>query len=193
LLEAIRLPDDLTGQSVLDVGSSDGFFSLRARQRGATVVSADYRPKDGHGFAIMESLSGLSFDYRHVNVYDLKEADLGRFDHVLFLGVLYHLPDMMRALVTLRRLCASMLYLETHYEDFCPEVAAARYYKWTSLGGDFTNFWAPNRMCVLDMLYDAGFDPVDDACYGSRLVVRSTISQRPERLTKIQAAYGLLT
>jgi tRNA (mo5U34)-methyltransferase len=191
LLEAIRLPADLTGKRVLDVGPSDGFFSLRARQRGAQVVSTDYRPKDGHGFAAMEQLSRLSFDYRQVNLYDLRAADLGQFDHVLFLGVLYHLPDMMLALVTLRKLCTGTLYLETHCEEFCPEAAAARYYKWTSLGGDFTNFWAPNRLCVLDMLYDAGFDPIEDVAMGSRLVVRSAISERSERLMKVNAAYGL--
>jgi tRNA (mo5U34)-methyltransferase len=68
LLDAICLPADLTGQRVLDVGPSDGFFSLRTRQRGAEVVSVDYRPKDGHGFAVMERLSGLSFDHRQVNL-----------------------------------------------------------------------------------------------------------------------------
>jgi tRNA (mo5U34)-methyltransferase len=59
------------------------------------------------------------------------------------------------------------------------------------LRGDFTNFWAPNRLCVLDMLYDAGFDPIEDTSKNSRMVVRSMINEHPERLMKIRTAYGL--
>ncbi len=69
LLEKMALPGDLTGRRVLDLGPSDGFFSLRLRQRGAQVVAVDYRPKAMHGFHVMEQLSGLDFDYRQANLY----------------------------------------------------------------------------------------------------------------------------
>src|SRR5215831_13251597 len=86
LLQKLDLPPDLTGARVLDVGCSDGFFSSRLRARGAEVVSLDYRPKTGHGFAVMETLSGGGFDYRQMNVYEIG-PDLGTFEIVLFLGV----------------------------------------------------------------------------------------------------------
>ena len=192
LWNALCLPADLHGQRILEIGPSDGFFSLNLQQRGADIVAVDYRAKEGHGFAVMEQISGISFDYRHMNLYDLDPVSLGKFDRVLFLGVLYHLPDMMRALVTLRRLCMGIMHLETHYDDFSPEMPAARYHKWTSLGGDYTNFWAPNRLCVLDMLYDAGFDITRDESHGSRLVVECAVNDDPERRVKTEVAYSTL-
>ena|SRR5688572_9354533 len=71
LLDKLALPKDLTGRRVLDIGPSDGFFSLNLRQRGAQVVAVDYRPKEMHGFGVMERISGLDFDYRQGNLYDI--------------------------------------------------------------------------------------------------------------------------
>src|SRR5678809_228920 len=39
-LAKIKLPEDLTGKSVLDVGAWDGFFSFEAERRGARRVVA---------------------------------------------------------------------------------------------------------------------------------------------------------
>src|SRR5690606_26765214 len=39
-LRQVRLPEDLTGKSVLDVGAWDGFFSFEAERRGASRVVA---------------------------------------------------------------------------------------------------------------------------------------------------------
>ncbi|WP_216073972.1 hypothetical protein, partial [Acinetobacter baumannii] len=87
----------------------------------------------------MEELTGLPFDYREMNLYDVDPPSMGDFDIVLFLGVLYHVPDMMRALDIVSRLCRKRLLGETHYEsDLMPGVAVARYYEARTLGGDVT-------------------------------------------------------
>ena len=39
-LHRLRLPQDLTGKSVLDIGAWDGFFSFEAERRGASRVLA---------------------------------------------------------------------------------------------------------------------------------------------------------
>ncbi len=192
LLQKLDLPRDLGGVRVMDVGCSDGFFTSRLHARGAEIVSLDYRAKTGHGFAVTEALSGGNFDYRRMNVYEIG-PELGNFDIVLFLGVLYHLPDMLRALVALRRVCRGTLFVETHCEnDFAPHVAAARYYRASTLAEDFTNFWAPNRLCVLDMLHDAAFDAVRDEAWGSRLLVRAEVAREAGRERKIAMAYGVV-
>lgn len=36
-LDGIKLPADLTGKSVLDLGCNEGFFSLEAKRRGADL------------------------------------------------------------------------------------------------------------------------------------------------------------
>jgi tRNA (mo5U34)-methyltransferase len=193
LWEKLKLPQDLKGMRALDIGASDGFFSRTLCNRGAQVVCVDYRDKNLHGFGVMERLYGKPFDYRRMNLYDLTPNSLGKFDLILFLGVLYHLPDMMLAFNILRSLSSGTICVETHSEnEFCADTSAARYYVHDSLNNDWTNFWAPNRLCVLDMLYDAGFDVARDESWGTRLFVEARVNPDPKRLRKLAAAYGLL-
>jgi SAM-dependent methyltransferase len=193
LLEKLCLPLDLRGLRTLDIGASDGFFSRELFQRGADVTSVDYRDKSGHGFDVMEKLSGNAFDYHQLNVYDIDPKDLGQFDIVLFLGVLYHLPDMMRALFVLRSVSRGTIYIETHCEnEFCPAMPAARYYVDRTLNNDWTNFWAPNRLCLLGMLYDAGFDVLHEESWETRMFVKVKPNPDPIRLRKMNTAYGII-
>ena len=192
LLDKARLPADLSGMRVLDIGTSDGFFALTLTRRGAEVVAVDYRSKRDHGYHIMEMLNPVRIEYHQMNVYEVTEKQLGHFDLILFLGVLYHLPDMLRALHMIRQVCRGMIYVETHSEnDFCRDIAAARYYKGSTLAGDHTNFWSPNRLCVLDMLHDTGFNPVRHESWGDRLFVAAkAVEAHGERRQKMRLAYG---
>jgi tRNA (mo5U34)-methyltransferase len=192
LLEETRLPLDLRGLRVLDIGTSDGFFAMQLARRGAEVVAIDYRGKQDHGYYVMELLNPVQIEYHTMNVYELADKQLGKFDIVLFMGVLYHLPDMIRALYMIRQCCQGALFVETHSEnDFCRDIAAARYYKGSTLAKDLTNFWAPNRLCVLDMLHDTGFDVERDKTWGQRLFVAAkAVPTQGERNRKMQLAYG---
>ena len=194
LLDKMQLPDDLTGKRVLDIGVSDGFFSLQMAKRGASVTAIDYRNKTDHGYHVMETLNPNTIDYRLMNVYDLSRETMGSFDIVVFFGVLYHLPDMMRALHAIRQCCRGVIYLESHSENaFCPDIAAARYYRDSTLAGDHTNFWAPNRLCVLDMLHDAGFDVTRDDIWGERIFAEAkAVELKGIRAAKMQLACGLI-
>lgn len=192
LLGKLALPADLSGRRVLDLGPSDGYFSLELRRRGAEVVAVDYRPKELHGFGVMERLSGLDFDYRQANLYDVTPEEFGTFDIVLFLGLLYHLPDLLRALLTVRRVCGGQMFIESHCAmEFAQETAAARYFRESSLSRDFTNFWSPNRRCFSDILYDAGFDVEREETWGDRYFAASRINDDPARALKLKVAYGL--
>lgn len=193
LLEKMDLSDDLSGKRILDIGASDGFFSLQLRRRGAEIVAVDYRPKQLHGFAVMEQISGLDFDYRQLNVYHLNVDELGTFDIVLFLGVLYHLPDLIRALAIIRAVSAGQLFIETHCSSDVPsDIPAARYYRGATLNNDPTNFWSPNARCIADMLFDAAFDVERSETWGERYFALCRSSEDPSRQTKLQLAYGLL-
>ncbi|MFD2055893.1 class I SAM-dependent methyltransferase [Mesorhizobium calcicola] len=192
LLEKLRLPDDMTGLRALDIGPSDGFFSMHMARRGARVTAVDYRAKSGHGFEAMEQLTGLEFDYRQMNLYDIPGSDIGEFDLVLFLGVLYHLPDMMRALNIVSQLCRSRLLVETQFEpELMPGVAVAQYYEASTLAGDITNFWAPNKECLFAMLRDTGFRIDRDDNWGKRLMVDASVDGQAKG-KKTRLAYGLI-
>ncbi|HEV7241557.1 MAG TPA: methyltransferase domain-containing protein [Thermoanaerobaculia bacterium] len=54
------------------------------------------------GFATARKILGSQVDYRMENVYNLAPKTFGKFDVVLFLGVLYHLRKPLAALDSLR-------------------------------------------------------------------------------------------
>ena len=193
LSNKINFPSDLSNKRVLDIGASDGFISLVARRAGAEVVAIDYRPKNGHGFEVMEKLSGYKFDYRQMNIYELSEKDVGLFDIVVFMGVLYHLPDMMRAMAIVRSVCRGQMYIETHCAvDLTPKIAAARYYRDDELNKDITNFWSPNVACIRGMAHDCAFDLDSDETWGDRYFGSYTVNTVPSRRRKLDMAYNLL-
>ncbi len=189
LFSFLELPQDMRGIRALDVGACDGFYTLEMHRRGAEVVALDYRERTVSGFSIMEAACGHTFQHINANVYDLANLGLGEFDVVLFLGVLYHLPDPVRALHLIRQVCRRDFFLETYVEDF-GDRAAARYYTGKNLAGDITNFFAPNPLCVQAWMQDAGFEVTRTIPLVDRFIAHAKVD-KPSY--KMQLAYGLLT
>jgi tRNA (mo5U34)-methyltransferase len=178
--------DDLSGQSVLDIGAWDGFFSFAAERAGAErVVALDFpawaasqqaahvrgHETNERNEARPDSLPGRAgFDLakRLLNsrvepvVADFTTADLaalGRFDVVLFLGVLYHLEDALEALRRLRALTAGVALIETAAVAIPqhPDASLWEFYPSDELAGDPTNWWAPTAVALLGACRAAGF------------------------------------
>lgn len=142
----------------------------------------------------MKRLNDVQMNYHPIIVYDSENRNIGLFDIVVFLGVLYHSPDMIRALRMIRQSCLGTLFLKTHSDNsFCPDVSAARYYRAATLANDHTNFWSSNRLRVLDMLYDTGFDVERDEAWLDRLFVKASVAAtQASRQEKMQLGYGLI-
>jgi tRNA (mo5U34)-methyltransferase len=160
LLEKLDLPLDCRGMRALDLGTRDGFFAFELERRGAEVVALDYMAKEDSGFAVAAELLGSRVTYLHRNLYELAATDLGTFDVVLFLGLLYHLTDPLGALRVVRRLTRHRMYLETLVLDFGPEMdelPLMRFFAGSSWAGDPTNYWGPNIRCVEEMLGETEF------------------------------------
>ena len=170
MVEKLDLATDLSGLRILDVGASDGYFSLMLHKRGADVTAVDFRHKSDTGFSIMEKLNNVEIKHLQCNVYNLP-TNIGKYDIVLFLGVIYHLPDIPSALWRLSNLCKHRLILESYVEVFESNVPMARYYEADSLDGDVTNFWAPNVACMQAMMRDCGFSIVKSDTWGDRAMV----------------------
>src|SRR6185312_6434904 len=90
------IPQDLKGARVLDIGTWDGWFAFEMERRGAEVVAIDCW--DNPKFHEIHQVLGSRAEHRVMDVYDLTPATVGRFDIVLFMGVLYHLKHPLRAL-----------------------------------------------------------------------------------------------
>jgi tRNA (mo5U34)-methyltransferase len=108
------LPDDLSGQSVLDVGCNAGFYSIEMKRRGAALVLGIDSQRDLIRQAIfVRKVTGLDIDYQRMSVYDLDPHDLGQFDITLALGLIYHCKHLVLALEKLFLVTRRLLVLET--------------------------------------------------------------------------------
>jgi len=162
-LDVLRLPD-LQGQTVLDVGAWDGFFSFEAERRGAArVLATDSFAWNGTnwstkaGFELAREALGSHVEHRDVDILDLDPAAIGTFDVVLCLGVLYHMRHPLLALERVAGVTSGMLVLETHVDMTWTRRPAAAFYPGHDLDLDPTNWWGPNPEAVVGMLRAAGF------------------------------------
>ncbi len=166
-VDHLKLPD-LTGRTVLDIGAYDGFYSFEAERRGAKrVVAADHWAwnwpgSDARGnFELAHRILGSTVEMREISVEDISAETLGTtFDVVLFLGVLYHAPDPIGYLRNLRSVTDGVAIVETVVDLLDVPVPAAAYYHASTMNGDASNHFGPNRPAVEGMLLDVGFSRV---------------------------------
>ncbi len=133
------LPTDLSGASVLDVGTFDGFYAFLAESRGASrVVAVDneqYRDwvrarwgvelDGGEGLRAIAELLDSEVEYLRLDAFDLDLVE-EQFDLVLCFGILHRVENPLGLLRILRERLAPSgeLLLET-YGVASPGGAAA--------------------------------------------------------------------
>jgi tRNA (mo5U34)-methyltransferase len=165
----MRLPADLTGRTVLDIGAYDGFYAFEAERRGAARELAtdswtwNWPGSDARrNFDLAHRVLGSRVESRVVAVEDLSPDTVGgTYDLVLFLGVLYHAPDPLGYLRRLRSVTGGVAIVETVVDLLDIGVPAAAYYPGSALHGDASNHFGPNPAAVEGLLTDAGFARVD--------------------------------
>jgi len=161
----LQLPESLAGKTVLDVGAWDGFFSFEAERRGAARVLAtdSYCWSDPRswgnkrGFDLAREVLASKVEDQVIDVLDLSPGNVGMFDVVLFLGVLYHMKHPLLALERVASVTRELLVLETAVDMLDCRRPAMAFYAGDEFGLDATNWCGPNPAAVLDMLKVAGF------------------------------------
>jgi tRNA (mo5U34)-methyltransferase len=191
-LARIRLPEDLSGRTVLDVGAYDGFYSFAAERRDAArVVALDHfvwlndlansridfatqymtegkvpegTPLPGKaGFDAAHDILGSRVesvvgDFMH---YPLDE--LGQFDLVLYLGIVYHMEDPLRAMRRVFEVTGDLAIIESETVQLAgfEDRAVAEFFPGDELNGDPTNWWVPNEAALVGLARAAGFAAVE--------------------------------
>lgn len=160
-LDLFGLPQDLRGKRVLDVGAWDGWFSFECERRGAEVVAVDCVALDT--FIEAKDLLGSRVEYLTLDVNELSARRLGRFDIVLFFGVLYHLRHPLMGLEKAVELSTDLVLIESFVIQ--PEnraiPAVMEFYERAELGGQIDNWCGPSPECLLSMCRSAGFAQVE--------------------------------
>ena len=204
LWDELQLPEDLHGMSLADVGASNGYFSFRARQRGAKVVAFDFRHKDNSGFGLAQYINGMSdIEHHQVNVLDLTAASYGQHDVVLALGLLYHISDPYLALANCAALSRDRLLVESYCIDaIVPEDRRdeplmqfisdpVRFPAHGHVNHDRSNFWGFTSVCLQRMVEDVGFSVHRARVDDDRVLIDARRAVAAEWETRVPLAYGL--
>ena len=167
-LAEIRMPDDLSGRTVLDIGAWDGFFSFEAERRGAErVLATDSFCWDGggwgtkKGFELARRARASRVEDKTIQVLDVSPDTVGTFDVVLFLGVLYHMRHPLLALERVASVTKGLLIMQTQVDMLAVARPAIAFYPGTELNGDPSNWVGPKPAAVVAMLQDVGFTRIE--------------------------------
>ncbi|MFN0172349.1 MAG: class I SAM-dependent methyltransferase [Bryobacteraceae bacterium] len=157
------IPDDLRGKRVLDVGAWDGWFSFEMERRGAEVVAVDCVELDH--FAYIRRRLGSRVRYVIRDITELDPRELGTFDIVLCLGVLYHLKHPLLGLERVCRMTRDLAVVETFTipadDQPRPELPYLEFYERDELRGQIDNWFGPSADCVPALARSAGFARVE--------------------------------
>jgi tRNA (mo5U34)-methyltransferase len=187
LWRRLRLGEELNGKRLLDLGTRDGYFSFRCEELGAEVTAVDYVDKEGTGFGLAAELRASKVKFLHRNIYDIRPSEIGRFDYVLMLGLLYHLPDPYLALETVRSFvnAGGVVFVECTCIDERLAIAdpttgraldepillfAAR---------NHTSFWDLNSKCLHQLLEHTGFAVTGLEKWGKRMLAKAIAIDNP--------------
>jgi len=160
-----KIPEDLKGKTVLDIGAANGFFSFEFDRRGAKeVIAMDFTDVFWN-----EDLNQLMDTKVKFKLYDITKLDesFGKFDVVFCSNVLQHSSDIFGNIQRIKSITKGMAILCTEISENDPSHPMAEFYvanskisksgKETSIG----SFWKPNMICLKEMALAAGFSRVE--------------------------------
>jgi tRNA (mo5U34)-methyltransferase len=174
------LPADLSGMTVLDIGTNAGFYAIEMKRRGAErVVAIEPDPHYLAQAKFAAAVSECDIEFMQCSIYDLPTLR-EKFDVVLCLGVLYHLRYPLLALDLIREYAVrQLLVFQTMLRGIDRSASINADYGFEERGifdeagfphmsfverryaGDPTNWWIPNPACAAAMLRSAGFDIIE--------------------------------
>lgn len=133
------LPDDLTGKTVLDVGSYNGYFCFEALKRGAkSALGLELHADRLRKAKLLAECLGSPAEFRPADVE--REPIDGQFDYVLCLNVLHHTRN---PLAVLEKLIAATR------EKLILEVAGLGSHERRKIKVPWTSGWILNRSPIL--------------------------------------------
>jgi tRNA (mo5U34)-methyltransferase len=185
--EQYRIPNDLSGKRVLDVGAWDGYWTFEALKRGAREVVAiddfsdylgsldDQDRKAWETFDLCREALGYSEEKCKridANLYTVNTTQLSTFDVVFFFGTLYHLRYPLLALDLLSGMCTGEIFVESAIlDDYSPyrgglnhgypgSQMVMEFYPGEEYGNNQTNWFVPTLLCLAQLVAAAGFKNV---------------------------------
>jgi len=99
---------DLNGKNVIDIGCSDGYFSVKMAENGANVIGIDPDKKRIKKANFAKNFFNLNdLEFSSTNLYDLNPST--KYDMSVALGLIHRIPDIYMALEKLCSISGSVL------------------------------------------------------------------------------------
>lgn len=114
------------------------------------------------GFDTVRTLLGSKVEGLVADYLTLDPKTMGTFDVVLYMGVLYHMPDPFAAMKQVAALTGNVAIIESEaliipgFED-----GLCEFFPTNELNQDMSNWWSPNQKALLDLCRAAGFSRVE--------------------------------
>ena len=113
-------------------------------------------------------------------------AEIGSFDVVMYLGVLYHMKEPLRALERLRKVTGEVAVIETQAVHIrgAETMSLAQFFAGEEFANDFGNWFIPTIEWLRQMVLAAGFQSAETiigplaARLGLRRMLRRTLRPR---------------
>lgn len=153
-------PETMAGKRTLDVGCNAGYDTFLANGMGAAEsVGVDPHPFYYHALFLNAVYDRADVSFRNVGWQDLPSGNLGTFDLVTCLGLIYHVKNPMALLDALATVMkrGARLVLETHV--LSERSNDARFVE-GAFWGDDSYWWIFGDECLMAMLRASGFADV---------------------------------
>ena len=114
------------------------------------------------GFEFAASALGSKVEPVVADFQTVDLEELGKFDVVLYLGVLYHMPEPLTCLERVRAVTNEVAVIETagvHLQGL-DDDALLQFHAGSSLGTDFGNWYVPTIQALHNLCRAAGFSEV---------------------------------
>jgi tRNA (mo5U34)-methyltransferase len=110
-----ELGQDRTDLTALDLASHQGWFAVKLAESGfSRVMGVDARESHVEDSTLISQIYGLDhLSFRQGDVHELDSGEIGQFDVVLMLGLLYHLENPIGAMRRCHSLCRKLCIIET--------------------------------------------------------------------------------
>lgn len=165
-----QLPKDLTGQTVLDLGTFDGYWAIEAKKRGADVLAAD------RWFPSLDTakvaLGAYDIPYCCFGNLDEPQNFPEKYDIILFYGILYHLKNPYQGFLNtangLKQ--GGRLFFESAVNqgkmERVPKDIPLMWVIDEVHHGDVTNYHMPNEAAIIQLAKMAGLERYGEIVYG---------------------------
>jgi tRNA (mo5U34)-methyltransferase len=123
------------------------------------------------GFDVAREALGSRVEAVVGDFMEMDLAELGTFDVVLYLGVLYHMENPLAAMRRLRSVTEELAVIESEAMALPGEGnrRLAEFFPGSELAGDPSNWWSPNREALLGLCQAAGFGQAEIAATSGHL------------------------